>query len=209
MCQADLPLDMVPARLMLGRALQEHARANRDATLDVHEQGVLDALHSVGPRLLEALLSQATQGLDGRARPVAARCPRCQRRRPVQSRRRRQIQTRLGAVHMERAWHHCRTCGHGWSPSDQTLGVAKHQQTSAGLARWEALLGAVTTFEEAAELLAELTGVQVGTETLRTQAERVGTELEGQQRAAMDHVEQDHAPPAAEYDPAHGTLVVE
>jgi hypothetical protein len=110
---------------------------------------------------------------------------------------------------MERAWHHCRTCRHGWSPSDQTLGVAKHQQTSAGLARWEALLGAVTTFEEAAELLAELTGVQVGTETLRTQAERVGTELEGQQRASMAYVQAQHEPPPAEHDPAPGRLVVE
>jgi len=51
--------------------------------------------------------------------------------------------------------------------------------------------------------------VHVGSETLRTQAERIGTELEGQQRAAMDHVVQEHEPPAAEYDAAPGTLVVE
>jgi hypothetical protein len=110
---------------------------------------------------------------------------------------------------MERPWHHCEACGHGWSPSDQALGLAAHQQTSAGLAQWQARLAAITTCSEAARLLAELTGVQVGTETLRTQAERVGTALERQQRQAMAHVEAEHEPPATESDPASGTLVVE
>jgi Bacterial regulatory proteins, luxR family len=84
-----------------------------------------------------------------------------------------------------------------------------YQQTSDGLARWEAALGALTTFREAAKLLAELAGVQVGSESLRTQAERVGTNLEGQQRRTMAYVEQLHEPPADEHDPAPGTLVVE
>jgi hypothetical protein len=48
-------------------------------------------------------------------------------------------------------------------------------------------LGAITTFREAAKLLADLAGVHVGSETLRTQAERVGTELEGRQRRSMAH----------------------
>ena len=87
--------------------------------------------------------------------------------------------------------------------------MAPYQQTSAGLARWEAALGAITTFREAARLLADLAGVQVGSETLRTQAERIGTELEGQHRAAMAYVEHAHEAPAAEHEPAPGTLVVE
>jgi hypothetical protein len=97
----------------------------------------------------------------------------------------------------------------GWSPPDQALGLAAYQQTSDGLACWEARLGAVTTFREAARLLEELAGVHVGSETLRTQAERVGTELEGQQRRTIAHVEQLHEPPTDEHDPAPGTLVVE
>jgi hypothetical protein len=209
MCQADLPLEIVPVLLELGRAVAEHARTHRDASLDEHEQGVLDALHRVAPRLLESVLASATSGLNATARAVQARCPGCQQRRPLQSRRARQVQTRLGAVRIERPWHHCRACGHGWSPSDQALGLTAYQQTSSGLARWEALLGAITTFSEASMLLAELAGVHVGTETLRVQAERVGTELEGQQRAAMEHVEAQHEPPLADHDPAPGRLVVE
>jgi hypothetical protein len=115
----------------------------------------------------------------------------------------------VGPIQIERPWHHCTACGHGWSPSDQALELSAYQQTSRGLAQWEARLGALTTFQEAAQLLAELTGVHVGTETLRSQAERVGTELEGQQRRAMAHVEAEHEPPATEHAPAPGQLVVE
>ena len=52
----------------------------------------------------------------------------------------------------------------------QALGLPPYQQTSAGLARWQAAPGAVTTFREAAKLLSELAGVAVGSETLRAKA---------------------------------------
>jgi hypothetical protein len=127
----------------------------------------------------------------------------------VQSLRKRGVQTRLGPIGVQRWWHHCWRCGRGWSPPDQALRLAPYQQTSDGLACWEAALGAITTFREAAKLLADLAGVEVGSETLRTQAERIGTELEGRQRASMAYVEARHEPPEAEHDPAPGHLVVE
>jgi hypothetical protein len=205
----DLPQEIVQPLLQLGRALMAHARAHRDTSLADHEDGVLAAWRVVAPVLLEGVLQVATTGLEDSARPIAARCPGCQQRRSVQSRRGRHVQTRLGAIRLKRWWHHGWACAHGWSPPDQALGLAPYQQTSAGLARWQAALGAVTTFREAAKLLFELAGVAVGSETLRTQAERIGTELEGQQRAAMDCVEQTHEAPDAEHDPAGGLLVVE
>ena len=75
---------------------------------------------------------------------------------------------------------------------------------------WEALLGGLTIFAEAAQLLETLAGVQVGTETLRTHAEAAGTELEGEQRAAMAQVEATQEPPSG-YAPVTNdqTLVVE
>src|SRR5207248_9787095 len=98
-----------------------------------------------------------------------------------QYRRMRQVQTRLRPSRLKRWWHHCWRCARGWSAPDQALRLAPHQQSSDGLARWEATLGALTTFREAAKLLADFAGVHVGSETLRTQAERVGTELESHQ----------------------------
>jgi hypothetical protein len=209
MCEADLPVEMIPVLLALGRALNAHARAHRDARLEVHEQGVLDAWRAVAPQLLAAVVQHATTGLESRARAVRAACPWCQQRQPVHSRRRRQVQTRLGPIGFERPWHQCPSCRRGWSPSDTALGVDAAQQTSVGLARWEARLGAVTTFREAQALLADLAGVEVGVETLRTQTERLGTALEGQQRAAMAQVEATHEPPAEQHDSAEGVLVIE
>ena len=205
----DLPDEIVQPLRQLGSALVEHARAHRDHSLAEHEDGVLAAWHSVAPALLEAVLQLATTGLENNARPMVARCPRCQQRRGVQSQRQRGVQTRLGPIRLKRWWHHCWRCGHGWSPADQALELAPYQQTSTGLAHWQAALGAITTFREAARLLDELAGVQVGSETLRTHAEQVGTELEGRQRQTTEYVEQAHEPPADEYDPAPGMLVVE
>ena len=205
----DLPEEIVQPLVRLGTVLYEHARAHRDHSLAAHEEGTLAAWRAVAPALLEAVVQLATTGLEHQARPVAGRCPRCLQRRGVQSRRKRQVQTRLGPIRLERWWHHCWRCAHGWSPPDQTLRLVPYQQTSPGLARWEAALGAITTFREAASLLADLAGVHVGSETLRTHAERVGTELEGQQRRTMAHVDQLHEPPTDEHDPAPGRLVVQ
>jgi hypothetical protein len=205
----DLPDEIVQPLTQLGRSLLRHAQAHRDHSLADHEEGVLEAWRTVAPALLEAVLQLATTGLESNARPIGARCPSCEQRRGVQSRRQRQVQTRPGPIRLKRWWHHCWRCAHGWSGPDQALRLAPHQQTSDGLARWEATVGALTTFREAAKLLADLAGVHVGGETLRTQAERVGTELEGQQRASMAYVDQAHEPPAHEHDPASGVLVVE
>jgi len=205
----DLPDEILQPLLQFGRALMTHVRAHRDTNLIEHEDGVLTAWRRVAPRLLEGVLQLATTGLEKTARPLASRCPGCEQRRGVQSQRKRELQSRLGPIRLKRWWHHCWKCGRGWSPPDQALGLVAYQQTSTGLARWEAALGAVTTFREAARLLGDLAGVEVGSETLRTQAERIGTELEGQQRAAMAEVDQTHEPPAGEHDPAPGLLVIE
>jgi hypothetical protein len=205
----DLPQEIVQPLVQLGRALLTHVQAHGDTSLAEHEDGVLAAWRTVAPLLLEGVLKLATTGLEKTARPLASRCPGCEQRRGVQSQRKRQVQTRLGPIRLKRWWHHCWKCVRGWSPPDQALGLAPYQHTSTGLVRWQAALGAVTTFREAARLLGDLAGVEVGSETLRTQAERIGTELEGQQRAAMAHVEQTHEPPPGEHDPAPGVMVIE
>jgi hypothetical protein len=65
-----------------------------------------------------------------------------------------------------------------------------------GLAQWEAVLGAVTTFREAARLWPSW---PVCTWAARRCARKLnaGTELEGQQRRTMTYVDQAHESPAA------------
>jgi hypothetical protein len=104
---ADLPQEIVQPLLRLGRALMAHARAHRDTGLAEHEDGVLAAWRVVAPVLLEGVLQVTTTGLEDSARPIAARCPGCQQRRSVQSRRGRHVQTRMGTIRLKRWWHHC------------------------------------------------------------------------------------------------------
>jgi len=118
------------------------------------------------------------------------------------------MNSRCGTVHIPRVRLTCRGCGHGWLPLQSALGFDAKQRTSGGLQHWEALVGGLTILAEAAQLLETLAGVQVGTETLRTHAEAAGTELEGEQRAAIAQVQATQEPPHG-YAPVAETLVVE
>jgi hypothetical protein len=175
------------------------------ADFDAREERVLH----VGRELLATWLGQ----LAGAAGPRSPACPKCGVHSLNAVRRRRKPRTlnsRCGTVHIARVRLSCRGCGHSWLPFQSVLTLGAKQRTSGGLQHWEALLGGLTIFAEAAQLLETLAGVQVGTETLRTHAEAAGTELEGEQRAAMAHVQATHEPPTG-YAPVAEThtLVVE
>ena len=161
------------------------------ADFDAREECVL----KVGHQLLATWLGQ----LASAAGPRSPACPKCGVHSLTAVRRRRKprtVNSRCGTVHVPRVRLTCRGCGHSWLPLNAVLGLAGKQRTSGGLQHWEALLGGLTTFAEAAQLLETLAGVAVGVETLRTHAEAAGTELEGVQRAAMAQVEATQEPPA-------------
>ena len=188
---------------VLVNTLVSWAHDHPEADLDGREAVVLEH----GRVLLRELLGL----LAGVAGPRTPACPRCGLRslHPVRRRRPRTLQTRCGLIRVPRQQLSCGGCGASWQPVDGVLRLAPKQRTSAGVQRWEARLGGLTTFAEAAGLLEELTGVAVGAETLRTHAERLGTELEGYQHARMAHVQAEQAPPPDASAPAPGQLVVE
>jgi hypothetical protein len=175
------------------------------ADFDTREERVLKA----GRELLATWLGQ----LASAAGPRSPACPKCGVHSLNAVRRRRKPRTlnsRCGTVHIPRVRLTCRGCGHSWLPLQSVLGVAAKQRTSGGLQHWETLLGGLTTFAEAAQLLETLAGVDVGIETLRTHAEAAGTKLEGEQRAAMAQVQATQEPPANYAPMAESqTLVVE
>ena len=206
----DLPPQIVPAVNAFAQRLSSHIRTHRDASLEVHEHGVLEAWRAEGAAVLAGVVSAATTGADPIARPPRSACPRCGRGRAAERWRRRTVETQLGGLTFTRTRYRCGMCQQRWSGADRTLGLRPRQRTSVGLARWEADVAARTTFREAAELLKTLAGVQVGSETVRTHAERLGTEREGQQRRAMAQVQATHEPPSALPNaPPPGMLVVE
>ena len=203
-----LPPPIVAALETLGSELVTWAQDHRDSTLVDQEQAVLERVRAALPRLLGAVLTLSTRQLEPGLRRLPETCPTCGRRCRRPSWRRRWVTTICGRVTWERPWYHCRGCQHGWSPVDQTLGVAPRARLSGGLQQWLAELGAATDFAEAQGWLERLGGVHVAKETVRAQAERQGAALEAAQQAASAQVEATRES-ALPLDAAPGQLLVE
>jgi hypothetical protein len=144
-----LPPPIVAALETLGSELVTWAQDHRDSTLVDQEQAVLERVRAALPRLLGAVLTLSTRKLEPGLRRLPETCPTCGRRCRRPSWRRRWVTTICGRVTWERPWYHCRGCRHGWSPVDQTLGVAPRARLSGGLQQWLAELGAATDFAAA------------------------------------------------------------
>jgi hypothetical protein len=192
----------------LGRALAAVASAHRDGTLATLEAATLGAIRAAMPGLLTAVLTAGTTSLRPGAPGRTLACPGCGARCRVQSWRERTVTTVCGTITLERPWYHCRSCRHGWSPTDATWGLAGRERISAGLADWLIDLGASTSFADARRELGKLTGVPVAAETIRRYTEGRGRGLEGADQAAAQVVEATREA-AERVEPTPGELVVE
>jgi hypothetical protein len=89
-------------------------------------------------------------------------------------RRTKQIESVLGPLRLERAYYHCASCGHGYCPRDQHLGI-ENTSLSPALTRMTGTVGALVSFQEGSALLTELAGVagrQAGGEKRRSSGKR-------------------------------------
>src|SRR4051794_13147392 len=109
-----IPEEIVAALDELGAQLAAWCEQQRDASLAVHEAGVLDLARRALPRLLEAVVTRATSGLRGRLRSARAGCPGCGRKAaPWAAERVRQVVTQCGVMTLRPPWYHCRRCRRG------------------------------------------------------------------------------------------------
>lgn len=207
MSETSLPEIVAPMGAMAAD-LTAWAWSHPDVPLATIEQHLLAAMRALLPTLLAAVVRQTTRSLAGHQAPPPLPCPDCGLPTRVQSWRARQVQTVAGPLVIERPWYTCRACHHGWSPTDQTLELAAHHHLSAGVHAQVARLGAVTTFREAAALLAFLTGTHLAPETVRAHTEAEGTAREATHQDAIRQVSQTREA-GGPVEEAPGTLVVE
>ena len=206
---ATIPAEIVAVDDDLAAALAAWTRAHPNATLADHEQAVLAIARRVMAAALRAVLTCA-QGLD---RPVTRRlrtaCPGCATRStPHDPVRARQVLTICGPVRLVRPYYYCRPCRRGWAPTDRRLGLARRATLSPGAVRWAAQVGAATTFRAAAALLADIGGLALGVETVRTHVEQVGTAVVAARQQTAAFVETEREPPGP-VTAAPGVLVVQ
>jgi len=104
-------------------------------------------------------------------------CPHCHESARFVEYRPKMAQSLIGTVPLERAYYHCRSCGAGTVPWDDTLGLTR-QALTPGAREVVCLAGAVDSFGEAAAVvLKKLAGLQVGESTVERSSEAAGRDI--------------------------------
>ena len=76
-----------------------------------------------------------------------------------------------------RAYYYCRSCGQGFAPWDQRVGLSDHRLSPA-VERLATLCGAVAdSFDKGTELLRETTGIRLSESTVQRSTEAVGERI--------------------------------
>lgn len=204
-----LPIGIITSLETLGWRLAGIGREHRDGSLEELEQAVLEAVRTALPELLRDVVVMATSSISLSEAGVKTACPECGQRTGVQSWRSRSVLTVCGKVSFQRPWYVCPKCGCGWSPADMGLELESRSRLSAGLSDWLTRLGASSTsFEEAAVMLEELTGLEVSGETVRRRTEEQGALLEGVEQSAACQVAATREA-AGQVDAAPGMMVAQ
>ena len=111
-------------------------------------------------------------------------CP-CRGQARYAGRREKTFHSVLGPLVLLRAYYHCGSCGTGFFPRDEALGLAGGS-LSPGVLRMVARVGAMVSFQEGHELLMELAGVQVPTKHVERAAEALGREVAQDERSIVE-----------------------
>lgn len=100
-------------------------------------------------------------------------------------RRPKHFETALGRMRLERAYYDCSRCQSGFCPRDRTLGLAG-RSTSPAVTRMVGTVGALVSFQEGSDLLAELAGVPVGAKQVERIAEELGRRIAEHEQQAIE-----------------------
>lgn len=104
-------------------------------------------------------------------------CPHCRESARFVDYRPKTVQSLVGPFALDRAYYHCRSCGAGAVPWDQTLGLSRRALTP-GAKELVCLAGAVDSFGEAASVvLKKLAALRVSESTVERISEAVGSEI--------------------------------
>jgi hypothetical protein len=141
------------------------------------------ALHLAGRAVEQRLNADHSDG-----EPVQARCA-CGQSARYTGRREKTFTSVLGPLKLQRAYFHCSVCGQGFCPRDRQLGL-EGTSLSPAVIRMVAAVGAMVSFEEGSQLLAELAGVDVDARQVQRSAEALGAEIAEDEKLQTEPLEQ-------------------
>lgn len=134
----------------------------------------------IAARAVERRLNDDLSDYVGRT----IRC-RCGQEARYVDRRSKVFRSALGEMSLGRAYYHCATCGHGFCPRDQQLGL-EGTSLSPAITRMIALVGATVSFAEGSDLITQLSGVPVGAKMVERAAKKLGNEIAEDERKALE-----------------------
>ncbi len=125
----------------------------------------------VAARAVERRINADTSDHAGPTAPCA-----CGQTARYAGRRDKSFESVLGPLTLSRAYYHCAPCEQGFCPRDRALGL-QDGSLSPGVLRMVGRVGAMVSFAEGHELLAELAAVDVPTKHVERAAEALGREI--------------------------------
>jgi hypothetical protein len=153
---------------------------SRQAVEDLDLEALELAVRQQALQLAGAAVEQRLNADTSDERGSRTRCG-CGQQARLVGRRSKQVQSVLGPLQLERAYYHCSSCGHGFCPRDEHLGI-ENTTLSPALTRMIGTVGAMVSFQEGGELLTELAGVAVDAKQVERTAEALGKEIAEDER---------------------------
>lgn len=144
--------------------------------LEAAEMAFRAAMHQAGAVALSQLLQFPEPVADQRVIPCS--CGSQARYRELRSRR---LLTALGEVELTRPWYLCPQCHEGQFPVDRVLDV-EDVDSSPGVRRMQALVGAEAAFDRGREQIRLLAGLEVTAKSVERVAETIGGDIARRQQ---------------------------
>ena len=111
----------------------------------------------------------------------------------MEGRRTKTFQSILGPLELERAYYHCRACGHGFCPRDDQLDL-QDTSLSPAVTRMTGTVRAMVSFEEGSRLLQQLAGVPVDAKQVKRAAKALGAEVAADEKQDLAPANQESLP---------------
>jgi len=144
------------------------------------ETAVRQRALTLASRAVERRLNAERSDYAGPSVPCA-----CGQTARYAGRRSKRFDTVLGAMRLERAYYDCPHCKTGFCPRDRAMGL-EGRSLSPAVTRMVGTVGALVSFKEGSDLLAELSGVEVGAKQVERTAEALGEEIAEQERRSTE-----------------------
>ena len=144
-----------------------------------------DVMKERGSQLLLKVFQGVVRNSGARKLEGEVGCGKCGDTAVSLGQRAKRVHLTFGEVEIERGCYWCKGCSATWAPLDGQLGIDQSGR-SPRLVEAMALLGCELPFVPAAERLAQLCGVVVGSSQVEAVSEGIGRSLEAQQMAEME-----------------------